>query len=282
MIPADGTTPADGLPPSQAWRALERALLARRAGPPNVPAAVEAALAAAWGGPVPDPLPAARAARMIADAVERDGAVRAAIGREPAYHGRHHQAEATIAMGWLAGASRRLGQMRREDAVLCVAAMAGHDLGHPGRDDGPRGTLKMQSADLASRIAAAAGLPNDEIVRLRAVILSTTWPWRSEEEAGFAGRLAREADLFASSLPVLGRHLGQLLGQELAAAGKPELAAIVTSSDGRLGLLRLLGRGSPAAQALGRDHAIAHQLRSARSAPAREAPLPFSPEKSAS
>ena len=269
MIPSDGTTPADGLPPSQAWRALERALLARRDGPPNVPAAAEAALAAAWGGPVPDLLPAARAARMIAEAVERDGAVRAAVGREPAYHGRHHQAEATIAMGWLAGATRRLGQMRREDAVLCVAAMAGHDLGHPGRDDGPRGTLEARSADLSSRIAAAAGLPDDEIIRLRAVVLSTTWPWRPEEEAGFAGRLAREADLFASTLPVLGRRLGRLLGQELAAAGKPEAAATVASREGRLGLLRLLGQGSSAAQALGRDHAIARQLRLARPAPAR-------------
>lgn len=153
---------------------LKHAPLDRRDDPSHVLAAVEVAIAAAWGGPVPDLLPAARAAQMIADAVERDGAVRAAVGREPAYHGRHHQAEATIAMGWLAGAAQRLGQMRREDAVLCVAAMAAHDLGHPGRDDGPRGTLEVRSADLGSRIAAAARLPDDEIVRLRAVVLSTT------------------------------------------------------------------------------------------------------------
>jgi hypothetical protein len=264
MTPNDGTTPADGLPPSQAWRALERVLLARRAGPPDVAAAAEAALAAAWGGTPPADLPAARAARRIAAAVEHDGAVRAAAGREPAYHGRHHQAEATLVMGWLAGTARRLGHMRPEDAVLCVAAMAAHDLGHPGRDDGPRGTLEAQSADLGGRIALAAGLPEDEVRRLRAVVLSTTWPWRPEEEAGIAGRLAREADLFGSALPVLGRRLGRLLGQELAAAGRDEAAQAVVSREGRRRLLGLLGPGSPAAQALGRDHAIARQLRPPR------------------
>lgn len=264
MIPADGTTPADGLPPAQAWRAIERALIARRAGPPDVPAAAEAALAAAWGCPAPSDLPAARAARMIAEAVERDGAVRASIGREAPYHGRHHQAEAILAMGWLAGTARRLGQMRAEDAILCVAAMAAHDLGHPGRDDGPRGTLKAQSADLGGRIALASGLPEDDTRRLRAVVLSTTWPWLPEEAAGFAGRLAREADLFAFALPTLGRRLGRLLAQERAAAGQAEAAKAVVPTEDRQRLLAQLGAGSLPAQALGRDHAISLQIRATR------------------
>ena len=68
---------------------------------------------------------------------------------------------------------------------------------------------------------------------------------------------------------MLGRSLGRLLGQELAAAGKPEAAATVASRDDRLSLRRLLGQGNPAAQALARDHTIARQLRLARPAPAR-------------
>jgi hypothetical protein len=281
MTPADHrTTPADGLPPSRAWRALERVLLARRAGTPDVAGAVETALAAAWGGPPPADLPAARAARMIAAAVEHDGAVRAAVGREPAYHGRHHQAEATLVMGWLAGTARRLGQMRPDDAVLCVAAMAAHDLGHPGRDDGPRGALKAQSADLGGRIAAASGLSADDVRRLRAVVLSTTWPWLPDEEAGFAGRLAREADVFGLAMPTLGRRLGRLLAQEQAAAGQAEAAEALVSRDGRRRFLHLLGPGSPPAKVLGRDHAIALQLRrlSRQPGPSPRATAETSPE----
>jgi hypothetical protein len=66
---------------------------------------------------------------------------------------------------------------------------------------------------------------------------------------------------------VLGRSLGQLLSQKLAAAGKPEAAATIASRDDRLGLRRLLGQSNSAAQALGRDHTIARQLRLARPTP---------------
>lgn len=66
-----------------------------------------------------------------------------------------------------------------------------------------------------------------------------SWSGRPKGEAGLAGRLAREVDLFASALPLLGQRMERLLGQELAA------------------------------QALGRDRAIVCQLRPVRPAPAR-------------
>ena len=232
-------------------------MLARRGGPADVPAAVTQALADATGGaPVPGAL--TRSALAIAEAVERHGAGFKA-GMEPAYHDRHHQAEAALAMGWLAGAARRLGLLSADEAALAVTAMVAHDLLHDGQVHAERGLLERRSADAAAAIAAAQGLPAADVATMRRVVLSTTWPWVDEEATDLACLLAREADLFGSSLPVLGPLLSRLLAQELAAAGQPAAEGVATHA-ARVALLRLMPPASAPARALGLDAERAAQL----------------------
>lgn len=243
--------------PPAALDCAERTLIARRRGPPEVVAAVRRALTDATGEDPAD-TPGARTALAIAEAVERHGA-EFPPGGEPPYHDRRHQAEATIAMGWLAGAARRLGLLDREGAELAVAAMAAHDLLHDGRAHAERGFLERRSACAAARIAAHEGLEPPAIAAIGRIILATTWPWADSEAPDLSCRLAREADLFGSSLPTLGPRLSRLLAAELAATQQPS-HGWVASHSARVALLRLLPPASAPARALGLDHAQAAQL----------------------
>lgn len=244
-------------PSGAAMRAAEQSMLARRDGPPNVPAAVALALEDAVGAN-PEPSPVTRTAIAIAEAVERHG-TGFQPGLEPAYHDRHHQAEAARAMGWLTGAARRIGLLSPDQAALAVAAMAAHDLLHDGQVYAERGVLERRSADAAATIAAAQGLAAEDIAMLRRVILATTWPWEEDEAPDLAGRLAREADLFGSSLPVLGPRLSVLLARELAAAGQPAADGVATHA-ARVALLRLMPSATRPARLLGLDRVRAVQL----------------------
>ncbi len=240
-----------------ALRRAEHWMLARRDGPPDVPAAVALALGDALGA-APAPTPVTRTALAIAEAVERHGAG-FAPGAEPAYHDRHHQAEAAIAMGWLAGAARRLGLLTPHQAALAVAAMTAHDLLHNGQVYAERGVLERRSADAAGAIAAAQGLAPEDIATLRHIVLATTWPWEDEEATHLADRLAREADLFGSSLPVLGPRLSRLLSRELATAGQPSAEGVATHA-ARVALLQLMPPATAPSEALGLDAVRGAQL----------------------
>jgi hypothetical protein len=243
--------------PHAALEAAEQGLVALRAQPPGMAAAVDAAMDDA-AGTTGAPSPVRRAARAIAAAVERHGAA-FPPGREPAYHDRHHQAEATRAMGWLAGAARRMGLLSVHEAQVAVAAMAAHDLLHDGAVHAERGLLERRSAEVAGSIAAAEGMAGADIAALRRIVLATTWPWEEGEAPDLASRLAREADLFGSTLPALGPRLSRLLARELAAAGQPAPEQ-VASHAARVALLRLLPCASPPARALGLDAARDAQL----------------------
>jgi hypothetical protein len=98
-----------------------------------------------------------------------------------------------------------------------------------------------------------------DIARLRCIILATTWPWQDGEVPGLAGHLAREADLFGSSLPVLGPLLSRLLAQELAAAGQPGAGTVPTHA-ARVALLQLMPPPSRPACLLGLDRVRTTQL----------------------
>ncbi len=253
-----------------AMRKAEQLLIARREGPPDVPAAVALALRCATGG-APVPTPIRRTAGSIADAVEHHGAG-FPLGAEPAYHDRHHQAEAALAMGWLAGMALRLGLLTPDEAALAVAAMAAHDLHHDGLVHAERGLLERRSADAATAIAAAEGLGADDSATLRRIVMATTWPWADDEAPDLAGRLAREADLFGSGLPVLGPRLGRLLARELAMADQAAPGAVATHA-ARVALLQLMPPASEPAEWLGLDRIRALQLRAYR-AVARRLGLP--------
>jgi hypothetical protein len=236
--------------PRRAVQAAERALIALRAAPPDMEAAVRQALDDATGDAAAAPA-IRHAALAIAQAVERHGAG-FPPGQEPAYHDRHHQAEATRAMGWLAGAARRMGLLNAEEAALAVATIAAHDLLHDGKVHAVRGVLERRSAEAASAIAAEHGMSPAQIAALRRGVIATTWPWDDAEATDLASRLAREADLFGSALPTLGPRLSRLLARELASTNQPAAEGVATHA-ARVALLRLMPPASPPAQALGLD-----------------------------
>jgi hypothetical protein len=243
--------------PGRAIEAAERILLGLREQAPAMAVAVEQALADASGAAAGN-TPAHRTARAVAAAVERHGSTYAA-GAEPPYHDRLHQAEATRALGWLLGVARQSGQVSGEEAALAIAAMAAHDLLHDGRVHAERSLLERRSAEAASAIAAAHGMAPADIETLRRIILATTWPWQDDEAPDLVCRLAREADLFGSSLPRLGPRLSRLLARELAAAGQATPEGVATHA-ARVALLRLLPPASDAARLLGLAEVRERQL----------------------
>ncbi|WP_137124363.1 hypothetical protein [Roseomonas sp. HF4] len=243
--------------PAGALLRAEACMIGRRNGPADVPGAVRRALAAA-GGSAELTRPMARAALAIGEAVERHGAA-FPPGAEPAYHDRHHQAEAVLAMGWLAGAARRIGLLDTAGTDLAVAAMAAHDLLHDGKVHAERGVLERRSADAAAGMAAAAGVDAGAIAALRRIVLATTWPWEEAEAPDLLCRLAREADLFGSALPVLGPRLSRMLAAEIARAGQPAPDDVATHA-ARVALLGILPPPTAPARALGLDAARDAQL----------------------
>jgi hypothetical protein len=221
----------------------EARFLAQREGPANPPDAAAEALLLASGEPVPADLLAVGLA--IGAAVSAHGAS-FPPGLEPAYHGQHHQVEAAIAAGWLAGEARRASLLDARHAGLCVLALAGHDLLHDGNAVAPHGTLERRSAEATATLTTLlARDERDEITRL-ILLTDPTLPSPSD----LAGQLVREADLFGSLTPCLGWRLSEALAQEAAAAGVAN-AGRIASYAGRCALLTLLPSMSPPAVSLG-------------------------------
>src|SRR5271166_4546523 len=205
-------------PPRAVFRQAEAAMKRRRARPPDMHGAVAIALAEALCGDTPPP-GADAAGQAIASAVAAH-AISFLFRNEPAYHNQYHQAEATIAMGWLCATARRLDLLGPAAAAAAVLAMAGHDLLHDGSIASP-GTLEAHAADRTTALAARAGLDAAALATIRRVILATD-PARSSAERDaddLLCRLAQEADLFDSLTPQLGWRLSQALAREVRAAG---------------------------------------------------------------
>ena len=287
----------------QTARAIELDLAGRRRGEPQLARAYEAALAVACGRGVHGGAERRlwRAGLAVAGVVERLARDQAAAGGELHYHNRHHFVDATLAMGWLCGASRGMGELNVRDAATGVTAMVGHDLGHDG-DSALDGRLEAFAAAAVDGIATRVGVVAEDRVRLVEVIRATRqdlwaenaaqalrpgkagWGKAGREKAGRgkagwgkAGRggaglamlrlLANEADAFASLMPGLGAVLGRALTAERAARGDPS-AAVVGSHAGRLGFLLGFQKFSPAARRLGlaaaRDRQVAAYTRIGR------------------
>ncbi len=201
-------------------------------------------------------------ARTIATALETDARQRG----EPAYHNRHHVAEAVVAMEMLCRTACDLGLLERRLADLGVLAMLGHDLGHDGSLAVP-GTLEQRAA--AGVAALAAGLDASERAVLHHVILATdptTVPVNLSRarcvDATPLDRLtalANEADVLASLLPVLGLTLAELLATEWR-PHDPARAAGVVSFAGRSQFLGVYASPTPAGQCLGLQRCIGRQI----------------------
>ncbi|MCU0983477.1 MAG: hypothetical protein MUC89_00855 [Acetobacteraceae bacterium] len=254
-ISEPGTIP--GGTPAEAAAEAERRLMARRRAPPDVSAALAEAVFAACGA-MPPLHPPLRAAAAIAAEVDRFGAA-FPPGAEPRYHDRYHQAEATLAMGWLCGLARRAGVLDAEEALLGLAAMAAHDLHHPGLAPQRPRQFEEASAAAAADIATAEGAPAAWCENLRRVVLATAMPQPPETaRVPLLHRLAHEADVFGSAMPHLGRTLSCLMAEELARAGDPA-AVLPATHTGRLAFLSAIPRVTDAAAALGLGVALAWQ-----------------------
>jgi hypothetical protein len=187
---------------------------------------------------------AVEAGRRIAEAVERHGSG-FPPGEEPAYHDRHHQAEAVRACGWLAQG------LPPGAAACCVLAMAGHDLLHDG-------TLRegLEARSAAAALELCADLPDAMRAEIARLILLTdpTAPPPSD----LSGMLVREADLFGSLTPRLGPRLTAALALEWQRAGHPDPGALL-SFGARAGFLARLPEFSGPARALGLEAAVRAQ-----------------------
>jgi hypothetical protein len=246
------------LPPRQVFRLTEQRLARRRAHAPDLRGAVAEALQVALGRTPATPGCLA-AGQAIADAVEAHGAA-FAPGREPAYHDRHHQADAVIARGWLAGTARRMGLLVPPAAAAAVLAMAAHDLLHDGSAGAP-GRLEARSAAAAADLGRQAGLDEVAIATMRRVILATDIgrPAAAKAADDLLCRLGQEADLFGSLTPGLGWSLGEALARERRELGVTA-APPVDSFAGRLGWLCNLRQPTRAGEALGLAVAEADQI----------------------
>lgn len=232
-------------------------MIQRRLRPPDMCGAVAEALGLVLCGETL-PREIMGAGQAIAGAVTGHAASFAT--GEPAYHNQHHQAEATIAMGWLCAVARNLGSLSMEEAAYGVLAMAGHDLQHDGSVP-PPGVLEARSAGLTVALAAKAGLDKDALATIRRVILATDPARSAAEEANDDElcRLAQEADLFGSLTPILGWQLSLNLAQEERAAHHRRSPPI-ESFTGRLLLLRARLPFSPAGRQLGFADGVMDQI----------------------
>lgn len=260
--------------PRPAFRLAAEHLAARRAHAPDLRGAVAAALRAATGG-APQSAASVAAGQAIADAVEAHGRS-FTPGREPAYHDRYHQADATLAMGWLAGTARAMGVVAPWEATAGVLAMAGHDLLHDG-SVGEAGGLEARSALAAADLAARAGVDGAGIAVMRRVILATdiARPPAAWADDDLLCRLGQEADVFASLAPELGWRLGLALARERRAAGA---GGRVDNYRTRLAWLRGLRLTSPAAVAFGLPDIVADQIAAFAEVARRASGAPGAPE----
>ncbi len=250
---------------------IEARFLADRAHAPRLLAWFDEAFVAA-GGQVSADAALVKAGGAVAAALD-DWA--AAHGELP-YHGRHHTGEVVRAMGWLCAEALRQGLVSPLQAKAGVVAMLGHDLEHDGtaRHDG---VLEARSAVAVVALARAAGVEAEALAILADVIGATDPALVADNVARAEGRLppgpmgtrqdalrrlANEADVFASLLPVLGQALGEALAKEWVEEGAARIAS-ARSTAGRLAFLRSFMRLSEPAMTLGLGAARDTSLRQA-------------------
>jgi len=215
---------------------MEQRFILSRSAPPALGRAFRSAIHCVAAGHRPSHVSQALdAGGAIVEAVER---MAVADGDHP-YHNRHHIVEAVSSMGWLCSVALKQGLLTRQQALLGVLAMAGHDLGH----DGSRcmdGRLEIWSASLVRRIVEEAGLGHSAGQLVGVIILATMpggleaarrsgydCPASTETEQTLC-QLAREADLAASLLPALGRRLSFALRREWRRANDASAERVIS------------------------------------------------------
>ena len=204
-----------------------------------------------------------RVARAIGQALD-DHAGRVP---EPAYHNRHHFAEAVVAMGTLCRIACAENLLSQRLADLGLLAMVGHDLGHDGSLALP-GVLESRAAEAVLALAEALGPADREILAhvIRHTDATTVPSNLARARAPGATALdhltalANEADVLASLLPGLGLELSELLAAEWQPHDAARAAA-ACSFGGRVQFLTVYASPTGPGRTLGLEGCIAGQLR---------------------
>lgn len=188
---------------------------------------------------------------------------------EPAYHSRKHFQDVCLALTALLSqplASSQKSELHnpwaisREDAWVLLFCAVAHDFGHDGSTNEVPFELEKSSIEktctFLSQNSSAPDLIKKLETKVESIILATDPSFLSTLLAKFTGPTANptridcmsmlmvEADLLASVLPMHGKILGKLLGQEWESSN-PKAAASVASDRGRLKFLEYVRFISP-------------------------------------
>jgi hypothetical protein len=193
---------------------------------------------------------------------------------EPGYHSRMHFQDVCLALTVLLSQPLASSQksefldpwaISHEDAWVLLFCAVAHDFGHDGSINKAPFELEKSSIEktrtFLTQTSSAPGLIKELEAKIESIILATdpsflgtllakfTEPIANVTRIDCLSMLMVEADLLASVLPIHGKLLGKLLGQEWSSSN-PKAAASVASDQGRLKFLEYVRFISPHATIL--------------------------------
>jgi hypothetical protein len=196
---------------------------------------------------------------------------------EPAYHSRKHFQDVCLALTVLLSQSLASSTksefldpwaISHEDAWVLLFCAVAHDFGHDGSTNKVPFELEKSSIEktriFLGQNSSAPGAIKELETKIESIILATdpsflgallaklTGPTANPTRIDCMSMLMVEADLLASVLPMHGKLLGKLLGQEWESSN-PQAAASVASDQGRLKFLEYVRFISPHAIMLKMD-----------------------------
>jgi hypothetical protein len=222
----------------------------------------------------------------VCEQIERDGALRHAIGAEPAYHNRLHIADTLVCMTYLLKASVHTqvpGANTPQVVALALAIMASHDFLHPGGSNSEPAEFESRAVQDLQPLMQSAGLSERDRQDVAHCILATE-PSRVKafhmdvrsrpfdlRQRDCLAVLVQEADILASTLPQTQQGLTQALSREWAPT-QPVAAGNLLLPENRLIFLEHAALfSSPAAKCLGLDRVKVRQVSQIKKQLARQA-----------
>jgi len=205
--------------------------------------------------------------------------------QEPAYHSRKHFQDVCLALTTLLDQPIKsvqksdfhdLWEISSEEAWVLLFCAIAHDFGHDGSTNKTPFELEKSSIEKTRMFLSQSGAAPSFIkglqVQIEPIILATDPSFLGSLLAKFNGSSAKptktdcfcmlmvESDLLASALPIRGKMLGKLLGQEWQSSN-PKAAATVASDQGRLKFLEYIRFTSPHAIMLKMEDIRNHSIK---------------------
>jgi hypothetical protein len=204
---------------------------------------------------------------------------------EPAYHSRKHFQDVCLALTALLDQPIKcvqksdfddLWEISNEESWVLLFCAIAHDFGHDGSTNKTPFELEKSSIEKTRTFLSQSGAVPSLIQGLQAqiepIILATDPSFLGSLLAKFNAPSAKptktdclcmlmvESDLLASALPIRGKMLGKLLGQEWHSSN-PKAAATVASDQGRLKFLEYIRFTSPHAIMLNMEDIRNHSIK---------------------